>query len=362
MEASNLLVWGFFLFVNTIKVMAKYSFIDKFYNNRALVKVKEKWGYIDENNIEVITPQYDDAYPFETDEFTFVKKGDFWGGIDINGNIVLPFEYKDVELFYNDCFYSNVFRLKHNGKFGYIDAYGDVFIPFQYDYIEAYDIGFEVLVCLNGRYGVYNVNDGEVIPPIYATPESAWDAFRNIDHPEECEYNIKGERRVYDSVTGGYVWIPHIYEFDFLQSCTHGFFNSDGLLAVCINNKYGIINKQLEEVVPIRYDSIGFFRDGVADVRIHNRTGYINKKGEMRVKDGDQEAWIPTKYEWGDDFQDGYAAVMLNHKWGFINRGGAEVIPLIYDEVLVPGFCNGKATVLLDGKWMDIDIRGDIIS
>ena len=340
--------------------MAKYSFIDKLYNNRALVKKDGKCGFIDENNIEVIAPQYDDAFAYESDNFTFVRKGDLWGGIDINSNAVLPFEYEDVELFYNDYFYSNVFRLKHNGKYGYIDAYGDVFIPFEYDYIEAYEMGFEVTIGLNNKYGVYSVDDGEVIPPIYATEESAWDAFGNIDHPEECEYNINGDRRVYDITTGGYIWIPPIYEFNFRHSCTHGYFTDD-MLAVCVNNKYGIINKHLAEVVPIRYDFIGYFRDGVADVRIHNRTGYINKKGEMRVKDGDQEAWIPTKYEWSDDFHEGLAAVLLNYKWGFINRDGEEVIPLVYEEVLAPGFCNGMATVMLNGEWVKIDVNGNVI-
>lgn len=342
--------------------MAKYSYVDKFYNNRALVKVNEKWGYIDENNVEVIAPQYDDAYPFETDEFTFVRKGDFWGGIDINGNIVLPFEYEELTSFYNGwIYYGASYRVKHNGKYGYIGAYGDVDIPFIYDYIADFEQGFEVIVGLNGKYGVYDVDEGEIIPPIYATQESAWDAYKHKDNLEECEYNINGDCRVYDITTGGYVWIPPIYEFKFLHSCTYGYFDYDGILAVCVNNKYGIINKQLEEVVPIRYDFIGYFCNGVADVRIHNRTGYINKNGEMRVKDGNQEAWIPTKYEWGDDFHEGFAAVLLNSKWGFINRNGEEVITLMYEKVLAPGFCNGKATVMLDGKWVNINTKGEIM-
>ena len=341
--------------------MAKYSFIDKFYHHRALVRKNGRYGFIDENHIEVIVPQYDDAFPYESDNFTFVRKGDLWGGIDIGGNVVLPFEYEDVELFYNDCFYSNVFRSKHNGKYGYIDAYGDTFIPFKYDYIDAYEMGFVVIVCLNGKYGVYEVDKGEIIPPIYATKDSVWDAYIHMDNPEECEYNINGERRVYDLATSDYVWIPNIYEFDFRQSCTHGYFDRNGLLAVCVNNKYGIINKQLEEVVPIRYDDIGYFRNGVATARIHNRTGYINNKGELRVKDGDQEAWIPTKYEWGDDFQEGFAAVLLNRKWGFIDRDGKEAIPPIYDEVLYQGFNYGVATVLIGGEWVKIDITGKII-
>jgi hypothetical protein len=30
----------------------------------------------------------------------------------------------------------------------------------------------------------------------------------------------------------------------------------------------------------------------------------------------------------------------------------------MYDEVLAPGFCNGVATVMLDGEWVKIDVRG----
>ena len=341
--------------------MAKYCSVDKFYHHRALVKKDSKCGFIDENNVEVIALQYDDAYPFETENFTFVKKGDFWGGIDIDGHIVLPFEYEDLEYFHNDYFYGSAFRLMHNGKYGYMDAYGDVVIPFEYDYIEDFIIGFEVIVYLNGKYGVFEVDEGVVIPAIYASAESAWDAVLNLDHPEDCEYNINGERRVYDDITNGYVWVPAIYDFNFRQSCTHNVFNYDGMLAVCVNNKYGIINKQIQEVVPIRYDSIGYFNEGVAAVRIHNRTGYINKKGELRVKDGDQEAWIPSKYEWGDDFNEGLAAVLLDQKWGFIDRNGNEVIPLIYNEVLSPGFNSGIATVLMGDEWVEIDVNGNII-
>lgn len=149
--------------------MAKYSYIDKFYNNRALVKVNGKWGYIDENNVEVITPQYDDAFPFYEENFAIVKLNEQWSGIDKNGVAILQYEYEEFEPFYNDYFYGPAFRIKNNGKYGYIDAYGDVVIPLVYDYISDFEIGFEVIVGLNGKYGVYDVNEGEIIPPIYAT-------------------------------------------------------------------------------------------------------------------------------------------------------------------------------------------------
>ena len=33
----------------------------------------------------------------------------------------------------------------------------------------------------------------------------------------------------------------------------------------------------------------------------------------------------------------------------------------MYDEVLAPGFCNGVATVMLNGEWAKIDVNGVVI-
>lgn len=33
----------------------------------------------------------------------------------------------------------------------------------------------------------------------------------------------------------------------------------------------------------------------------------------------------------------------------------------MYDEVLALGFCNGVATVMLNGEWVKIDVNGNVI-
>ena len=45
--------------------------------------------------------------------------------------------------------------------------------------------------------------------------------------------------------------------------------------------KEGIIDTNGNELTPIKYDSIGFFKDGVAEVRIGAERGVINNKGEL---------------------------------------------------------------------------------
>jgi hypothetical protein len=45
--------------------------------------------------------------------------------------------------------------------------------------------------------------------------------------------------------------------------------------------KEGLIDTKGNELTPIKYDSIGFFKDGVAEVRIGRERGVINNKGEL---------------------------------------------------------------------------------
>ena len=45
--------------------------------------------------------------------------------------------------------------------------------------------------------------------------------------------------------------------------------------------KEGLIDTKGNELTPIKYDSIGFFEDGVAEVRIGQERGVINNKGEL---------------------------------------------------------------------------------
>lgn len=47
--------------------------------------------------------------------------------------------------------------------------------------------------------------------------------------------------------------------------------------------KEGLIDTKGNELTPIKYDSIGFFEDGVAEVRIGQERGVINNKGELVV-------------------------------------------------------------------------------
>ncbi len=135
------------------------------------------------------------------------------------------------------------------------------------------------------------------------------------------------------------------------------------IAGVKLNGKWGYIDAKGDTKIPFKYDEASFFSEGLAAVSQSGKYGFIDKKGV---------AVIPLKYEKADIFQDGgLAYVELGGKGGFINKTGTAVIPLKYDKwsYLFPrkchdcgimnSFINGKATVVLDGKCGNIDLKGN---
>jgi len=194
--------------------------------------------------------------------------------------------------------------------------------------------------------------------------------------------------------------IPYIYDY------VGWFF--EGLAAVCLNDKWGFIDKTGKEVFPCIYSSVGYFSEGLAPVSLDgNKWGFIDKTGKevfqcnfdynighnransfseglallcsgydgnlwggykkFKFVDKTGEKIIPKtlrKFDYisvRDKFLDGVTTVCIGGddrkvKCGFINKSGKEIIPCIYDWV--DNFSEGLATVSLNHKKGFIDKNG----
>jgi hypothetical protein len=61
---------------------------------------------------------------------------------------------------------------------------------------------------------------------------------------------------------------------------SQGYFDKNGLAQVKLNNKYGMINKKNEIIIPIIYDYIYSFEDnGLAKVNLNKKLFYLNEYG-----------------------------------------------------------------------------------
>ena len=89
-----------------------------------------------------------------------------------------------------------------------------------------------------------------------------------------------------------------------------------------------------------KYDSVGSFSEGLAEVELNDKWGFIDTMGNVV---------IPLKYDNAGFFSEGLAGVELDGKYGFVDTTGKEVVPLKYDSV--NKFEDGLAKVELNGKW-----------
>lgn len=187
--------------------------------------------------------------------------------------------------------------------------------------------------------------------------------------------------------------------YDYLSEFSEGFsrvgkdMNGDGIV-----DKWGLIDSQGNEVVPPKYDYMSDVSDGMVkvgqDLDDNSMTGNNSGGGGMGI---DKYGFINTKgnevvpliYDSVEDFSEGLAAVSTNYqyvddslwngavvnaaKYGFVNKTGEVVIPLIYDGIsgiqislgglygTKYGFSQGAASVCKDGKWGAIDQQGNVI-
>jgi hypothetical protein len=109
-------------------------------DERILASNNEKFGYLDLSGAEIIPLIYDDARPF-SDGAAWVCREDKWGMIDPNGDTVIPIEFGHASSFLN-----NVAYMSKDEKCGLIDRTGTFVLPMEYDQITPYENGFIMAV------------------------------------------------------------------------------------------------------------------------------------------------------------------------------------------------------------------------
>jgi hypothetical protein len=122
----------------------------------------------------------------------------------------------------------------------------------------------------------------------------------------------------------------------------------DGRARVELNEKYGLVDLEGNEVVPPTYDAIYNFSEGRVTVELNGKCGAIDLDGNVVV---------PLRYDWVYDYQEGRARVKINGKFGFVDLDGNEVVPPTYDSAGC--YHKGRAGVKLNGKYGVIDLDGN---
>jgi len=110
---------------------------------------------------------------------------------------------------------------------------------------------------------------------------------------------------------------------------------------------FGGLNYNGEMIIPAVYQSMSFFKEGLAVVEKNGRFGYVDKGNKLV---------IPYNFDEALSFENGSAIVGIDDKYGVIDRNGKHILPVIYDEIGV--FQEGLIYALKDSLYGYYDKKG----
>lgn len=235
-----------------------------------------------------------------------------------------------------------------DGKFGLIDRIGKI-IRKEMAYIGAFHNGLarvsfqgKISGSLKGTHSLGKLQTylAEVLSPNTMVDYTQYDQhFRKNAYLicEECEWGFM-------DTTGQVVIRP---EYTFAEPM------SEEVGMVKKGDKWGMINRHGEQLIPCQYDGVEFLENTdqkiVKVYKQEPKYGLIDTLGQLAVG---------AVYDEIGSFAEGRLAVSQNNLWGFVDGAGKEVIPCQYKEV--KNFSEGLAAVRLDNKWGFINKQGKV--
>lgn len=314
--------WGYINSSGKEIIIPKFDKAEDFSENGyAVVWLKNKAGIIDYNGRMILEPKYDDINIYHNDGFAQIILNEKKGVIELeSGNVVIPAIYKDMYHYWEkENLNKGGLAVKLNGKWGIIDKANKTIIHFQYDSIV--NLEKEVIPFLkDGNWGYLSPNGLEVIRPIYKEANE----FKNR------KAIVVTKNDTYDLVDK---------EKQFGLDYTYIMQRDNGYLIRGRNYKWGLLDKDANEIVAPNYDYIYEFKEGLARFGKDGKVGFLDKEGKEVVK---------AKYNDASDMNEGSIWTFLDNKYGLLDHGETEIEPT-YDYVT--SFNNYVAWVYLNKKW-----------
>lgn len=376
-----------------------------------LTQKDNRYGVININGYTIIDNLYDeisvDTVSSEIDnkEYGYIvenktQEGIRCGYINCDGELKLPLEYNEI-IKIDDV--KEIYLIaRKNGKYGFYKNYENI-INFDYQSME-YSSENQMLIIQKGtKYGVSDLKGNIKIPLDYTSIEikgkyiyatTADDRYvydvegkkQDIDFDtiitstENKNYNItiknKNSKNIYGVIdSNGNIIIPE--EYLYLE-----YAYSDYFIVCGQNGKLGVINKDNNVVLDLKYDLVQKInnKNSIQTLDIESKTTSIYssnmektlemKNANIDIKDNYIKIYSSEDLVYLDNngnniestkiFDNKLYAAKENGKWGFKDKSGRFVIEPKYDRT--EDFNEyGYAGIKQDEKWGVINEEGEII-
>ncbi|MDL2299181.1 WG repeat-containing protein [Bacteroides sp. OttesenSCG-928-E20] len=324
--------------------------------------------------------KYDYVQSFTSRNIAGVNSNGKWGIVDSEGRELISPKYNWIKAFdHSDLLVATLDGV----KYGFIDKNDRQIIPFDYTIESTSDYGWIVSIYDENSYSYDDYKPKYVFISYEGAISSTFDRIAAGYSSEAGQHIIP--------FSEGLTWVQNqeIYDLrdtkmksvkSFQLSEARQF--SDGLAAVkSENKKWAYVNKKGKFVTPnLNYDNVGEFVEGLAPVYSGEKIGFINRKGvEVSPCIYDYPPISDCDAIWYLNFRNGLAAVCKkvkndwaggydekNYKWGFINNKGEEVVPCVIDVI---GGCDydfpfiaKRILATIDGEYCFIKKTGQVIN
>lgn len=133
-------------------------------NGYAEVRKDGKYGLINADGEFVIPCIYDELRRLKNIQYAVVRINEKWGAVDLQNNTLIEFLYEDA--FDDKDNYVVVVQDGKMGCIGILDKAG-VNIPCKYDMMGHFNENGYTAACIDGKWGVIDINDNVHAPFIY---------------------------------------------------------------------------------------------------------------------------------------------------------------------------------------------------
>jgi len=258
------------------------------------------------------------------DGLAIVTQNNKFGFINEAGEIVIPIKFDKVWEFRKD----GLAKIRIGDSRGFINKSGKIILLDEEDWLEKSGIAFVIEDFINE----------------WTFKEGLGIIRKKIKAREEA--NFYGERVAYPVWNYGFIDETGSIVIPIQYDKVYNFSNG---LARVRKVKWGIVNKTGKEVVPTIYDDIGEFKEGVAKVSSNKKFGLVDKTGKIIT---------PVIFDSIDDSKYGVTLIELNGKYGLIDKEtGKLIIPCEYNRI--GDFKDGLAKVELNGESFYINKKGE---
>lgn len=303
----------------------------------------ENYGYIDKTGKVVIPVQYDRAFRSGNHNTIIVRKDKKWGILDKTGAIIVPLQYDKISGIGDE-----MMAVEKDNKAGFMDKTGHIVIPLQYDGVYNFADGL-ALVSKNGKFGFIDETGTVIIPLRYTykygmtTKFEKEQIFAKVSRYDNWLYASRYGKE-YTSV--GELKENRAYVF---QSYADE------------PTKAGFVDKTGKEVIPLIYQDVNSFSNGLASVKKDEKWGYIDTNGKTL---------IDFQYEYATSFENGKARVAFGDdgkspKYFYIDKTGKILTTRTsladFRKKLEQGDDVYYQTADGSGKGMIFEIKGNLV-